>query len=105
MRNIFVIAGLSLLWTLLVSGLFIMEGLVSRPPVSRGEIRSLQLYLENNLQEAEREKRLGSAALALIHKGRIIYERGFGVGNDTTKDRPSIDRTLYLMCSVSKAVT
>jgi CubicO group peptidase (beta-lactamase class C family) len=49
--------------------------------------------------------RLGSAALVLVHGGEIVAEHGFGIANAETGEPVNPNETLYILGSVSEAVT
>src|SRR5687767_3266093 len=84
--------GLALLWTALVAAVVFVEAFwFGQPPVVRGDVRSIEKHLVGKLAEAAEDRRLGTYALALVHRGEIVAEHG--------------DRRLFLAASVSKAVT
>ena len=105
-RTILVTTGLVLLWTLLVIAVVFAKALwFPQPSVVRGDFASLERHLTQELSDAANDKRLGSAALALIHDGKIAAEHGFGVANAETQAPVKTDQTLFRVASVSKAVT
>jgi CubicO group peptidase (beta-lactamase class C family) len=98
--------GLILLWTLAVIAVVFAEATwFAQPAVTRGDLASIENHLVQKLNEATRSKNLGSAALVLVHGGKIVAERGFGIGHAETQSPVKTDQTLYLQASVSKAVT
>ena len=105
MRKILRITGLILIWILLVIAVFVAEEWLKKPPVHRGDIASIENHLVQKLNDAAVQKRLGSAAMVLIQNGKISGEYGFGVGNIETNAPVKTDKTLYLLSSVSKAIT
>lgn len=104
MRRIFSIIALSILWLLMVAGFFIAEQYIARPRVERGDIESLERYLDEELQDAAKNQELGSGALILMHNGQIALVRCLGAASESIPP-PNVDKTLYLLSSVSKAVT
>ncbi len=105
MRKILRITGLILIWALLVIGFFIGEEWLKKPPVLKGDIASIENHLVQKLNNAEEQKKLGSAAMVLIEKGKVIGEHGFGLANIESNIPVKTDQTLYLLSSVSKAIT
>ncbi len=105
-RQIFPTLGLILLWTLLVLAVVFAEALwFAQPAVMRGDFAAIEKHLVQKLGDATANQRIGSAALVLVHGGKIAAEHGFGVANADTQAPVKPDQTLYLLASVSKAVT
>lgn len=100
MRIIAALFGKILFWSICVAVFFIVMEWRWRPPVERGNLQSLQNYLNRKLRQAQVNKRIGSAALVLIYDGKITEE----VSYDSTPGEDSMDK-LYLLCSVSKSVS
>ena len=98
MRKLAIITGLIVLWVLVVIAFFVVEELLRKPPVEIGDQASIQNYVVQKLDGALSRKRLGTAAVAIIQDGKILMERGFGAAVKT-------DKTLYLLSSLSKAVS
>lgn len=105
MRNAATTAGWIAAWVLLTGAFFVGEDLLTKPPVRLGDVVSVERYVVQRLADAVAEKRLGCAALALVQNGRIRLERGFGVVHQETNAPVNPTRTLFLVSSVSKAVT
>ena len=105
-NNILITVGLILLWTLTVFAAVFAEAFwFAHPAVVRGNLASIENHLVQKLNDASRNQRLGSAALVLVHDGKIAARHGFGVADDETRSPVKTDQTLYQMASVSKAVT
>src|SRR5688572_6174686 len=105
-RKILTTTGLILLWALAVAAVAFAEALwFGHPPVERGNLASIEDHLTQKLRDAAEDERLGSAALVLAQNGKIVAERGFGVSNAETRTPVKVDRTLFQLSSVSKAVT
>lgn len=105
-RKILVTLGLILLWTLAVIAVVFAEAFwFAEPAVTRGDLASIKQHLMQKLNDAAANRRLGSAALALVQNGKIVAEHGVGLANAETQAPVQTDRTLYLVGSVSKAVT
>lgn len=105
-RRIFITTGLILLWTLLVIAVVSAKALwFPHPSVVRGDFASIERHLVQELRDAANDKRFGSAALALLHDGKIAAKHGFGVANLETQAPVKTDQTLFRVASVSKAVT
>lgn len=105
-RKILVTSGLLLLWTLLVIAVVAAEALwFPQPAVQRGDFAAIENHLVQKLRAATAAKKLGSAALVLIQGGQIVAEYGFGIGNVETQAPVKTDQTLFILGSVSKAVT
>lgn len=105
MRKIAITTGLIILWMLGVFAFFIAEEKLNKPSVQRGNLVSFENYAVQEFNDALAIKRLGSAGIALIQNGKIIVEHGFGISNIETKSEVKTDQTLYLLSSLSKAVT
>jgi CubicO group peptidase (beta-lactamase class C family) len=105
-RKILVTMGLILLWTLAVITVVFAEAIwFAQPAVTRGDLASIEKHLVRKLSDAAANQKLGSAALVLVQGGKIAAEHGFGVANADTQAPVKTDQTLYLLASVSKAVT
>lgn len=88
-----------LAWTLAVAAVVLAEARwFPEPDVDRGDLRSIERHLVTEIREAVDDRRLGSAALVLIERGKVVAEHGFG-----TPVHP--DRTRFHVASISKAVT
>ena len=106
MRKFLVTMGLILLWALAVIAVVFAEAIwFAHPAVHRGDLSSIEKHLVHNLRDATDDHRLGSGALVLVQGGQIAAEYGFGVANAETHAPVKTDQTLYLVGSVSKAVT
>jgi CubicO group peptidase (beta-lactamase class C family) len=104
-RKILITSTLIFVWIIAVIAFFILEQWLRKPSVTRGDIKSIESLLVQNLSDAAEDKRLGAAALILMHHGQIASVQTFGVGNSTTGSPPKNNETLFLLCSVSKAVS
>lgn len=105
-RKILISVGLILLWTLAVIVVVLAEAIwFAEPAVQRGDVASIGKHLVQKLNDAAANQRLGSAALVLIQGGKIVAEHGFGIANVETQAPVKMDQTLYIIGSVSKAVT
>lgn len=105
-RKILVTLGLILLWTGAVLAVVFAEALwFPQPRVQRGDLASIENHLVQKLRAATAGKKLGSAALVLVQGGKIVAEHGFGVANAETQAPVKTDQTLFILGSVSKAVT
>lgn len=105
MRRTALTIGWIIAWVVIVTVFFIAEEILNKPPVKRGDQASFQKYVVQKFDDAIAQKKLGSAAIAIIQNGRIITEQGFGVGNSETNAAVDTQETLYLLSSLSKAVT
>jgi len=105
MRKVFITIGLIFLWTLAVPTGFVAFYYFKKPPVERGDIKSLESHLVKRLEEAEKNKQLGSGGIALIQAGEIVSEWGVGIGNHQAQSKVKPKETLYILASVSKTVT
>ena len=92
-------------WALIVCGGFILYEKYHTPDLIVGNISSLQPYMEKHFSDALREKRLGCGGFAIIANGEIITEQGYGIANPETSAKVDTDSTLFLLSSLSKAVT
>lgn len=105
-HKILVTLGLCLLWTLAVMAVVFAEARwFAQPAVTRGDLASIENHLVQKLRNATASKKLGSAALVLVQGGKIVAEHGFGVANTETQAPVQTDQTLFILGSVSKAVT
>jgi len=106
LRNILLTMGLILLWALTVIALVFVEAKwFAHPSVERGNLVSIEKHLVQKLSEATAKQKLGSAGLVLVQGGKIVAEHGFGVANAETQASVKTDQTLFILGSVSKAVT
>lgn len=105
MRTLAITSCWIILWVVGVITFFITEEILNKPHVERGNQSSIENYVVQKFNEALAQKRLGSAAIAILQNGRIAAEHGFGVANSETKAAVKTDETLYLLSSLSKAVT
>lgn len=103
--KIVVSAGLIFAWIALVCIIFLVEAKLSRPNVVPGDTLSLMNYLSNSFNDAVENKTLGCGGYALIRNSRIMTEKGFGFSNAELKAPVKVDSTLFLLSSLSKAVT
>lgn len=105
MRALAITTGWLIFWVVLVISFFIAEEMLKKPPVVRGDPASIENYIVQTFNEAFAQKRLGSAAIAIVQNGKVVAEHGFGEANDETHALVKTDETLYLLSSLSKAVT
>ena len=105
MRKLIITIGLIAVWIVIVVVFFIAEEKIIKPPVRRGDIASIENYAVREFHSAVQSKRLGCAALVIVNNGRIVAEHGFGIANNETKDSVRTDQTIFLLSSLSKAVT
>lgn len=106
LRKLLVTIGWILLWALVVMAAVLAEAIwFAQPTVTRGDVASIENHLVQKLQAAAAQRELGSAALVLMQNGRIVAQKGFGVAHAETQAPVKTDQTLYLLASVSKAVT
>jgi CubicO group peptidase (beta-lactamase class C family) len=97
-----VTTGLILLWALAIAALVYAEAFWIGPPkIPHGDFAAIENHLVRKLNDATG----GSAALVLLQGGKITAEHGFGIANTETGALVNLDRTLYVVASVSKAVT
>jgi CubicO group peptidase (beta-lactamase class C family) len=105
-HKILVTLGLILLWALVVVAVVCAEAFwFAHSAVTRGDFASIEKHLVQKISDAAADKRLGSAALVLVQDDKIVAEHGFGIAKVETQARVRPDQTLYLIASVSKAVT
>ena len=104
-RAVTVLLGIAL-WASAVVGAVLAEAYwLWRPGVERGSFQTIEKHLVAKLRESTARGRLGSGVLLLAQGGRIAAEHGFGVASVAAGTPVSPERTLYLLASVSKAVT
>lgn len=105
-RSVLFVSGGVVLWAGAVAALVLAEAAWgAAPAVRRGDPASIERHMAGALADAVAGRRIGSAALALLHHGEVVTERGFGVADATRGSPVDPGRTLYLTASVSKAVT
>ncbi|HYG04498.1 MAG TPA: serine hydrolase domain-containing protein [Chryseosolibacter sp.] len=92
------------LWIILITAIFVIEQKYRHPDVTPGDFHSLEQYLEAQFNQAYKTKNLGCGGFAVIDRGKIRLERGFGIANHINA-RVDVDSTLFLLSSLSKAVT
>lgn len=98
--------GLILLWTLAVIAVVLAEAIwFAEPAVERGKVAAIEQHLLQRLTEAAAQRKLGCAGLALVQGGQIVAEHGVGIANAETQAPVKTDQTLFIIGSVSKAVT
>lgn len=105
MRKLAITTGWIILWVAIVIAFFLAEEILSTPAVERGSRASIEKYVVQKFNKALSQKRLGSAAIAIVQNGKIASEHGFGVANSETNAAVKTNETLYLLSSLSKAVT
>jgi CubicO group peptidase (beta-lactamase class C family) len=104
--QVLVTVGWTLPWALVVMAAVLAEAVwFARPAVTRGDVASIENHLVQKLRDAAARRKLGSAALVLMHGGKIVAEHGFGPANAETQAPVKTDQTLFLLASVSKPVT
>lgn len=99
------IAGLILGWILVVAAFFVAEEKFMKPPVRRGDFSSIENHAVQKFNNAVRNKKLGCGALVFLQNGKIISEQGFGIANNENKTPVVTAKTIFLLSSLSKAVT
>jgi CubicO group peptidase (beta-lactamase class C family) len=105
-RKILVTTGWILPWTLAVIAVVLAEAIwFAAPAVERGDVASIEKHLVRQLSDAATKRKTGAAALALIQGRKIVAEHGFGVANAETQAPVKTGQTLFIIGSVSKAVT
>lgn len=104
MRKFLTIAVLIFVWSLLVTGSFVVAALLKTPPIAVGDIVSLEKHLNNAFANAENDERFGAAGFVLVQEGKVYATRAFGVSDPQLKN-PTNNKSLFFMASVSKAVT
>ena len=98
--------GLILLWILAVIAVVLAEASwFAHPAVDRGDFASIKTHLVRTIDNAAAAGNRGSVALVLVQGGRIAAEHSVGVANFETRAPVKSEHTLYLVASVSKAVT
>ena len=75
------------------------------PPVARGDAAAIERYLTHALTNAVDDRKLGAAVLVLIRSNRVMAEHAVGIADGATSTPVTPDRTLFILASVSKAVT
>jgi CubicO group peptidase (beta-lactamase class C family) len=100
-----IIVGRVLLWIFLAIGGIAAAAYWKGRSVPRGDPSAIENHLSQKLTDAVSDQRLGCGALVLIQNGKIVAERGFGITNVETEMPVSTDQTLFIVASVSKAVT
>lgn len=91
-RRLRVTVAFAFLWPALVAAIVFAEAWwFGEPPVVRGNVQSIENHLVRKLRRAAKDRRLGTYALVLVHRGKIVAEHG--------------DRRLFQVASVSKAIT
>jgi CubicO group peptidase (beta-lactamase class C family) len=97
---------LAVLWILIVAAAVLAKAVwFAAPPISRGEMATIERHLVEALDRAVRRGQLGSAGLVLIQDGAITLVRGFGVANVETGARVDPIETAFHLSSFSKSVT
>jgi CubicO group peptidase (beta-lactamase class C family) len=106
LRKILIALVPGLLWAMAVVAVVFAEARwFPHPTVRRGDLASIKNHLVQKLREATANQKLGSAGLVLVEGGKIVAEHGFGVANVETQAPVKTDQTLFILGSVSKAVT
>lgn len=96
----------AVLWGLAVVAFVASEAAwFAHPRLDRADSGAIESYLFNRIDEAVSECRVGCAALVLLRNREVVAAHGFGVANAETGSPVTPDRTLFLVASVSKAVT
>jgi CubicO group peptidase (beta-lactamase class C family) len=91
-RRLWITAAFVFVWsTLVAAAVFAEAWWFGEPRVVKGSVQSIEKHLAGKLRAAAKDGRLGTYALVLVHRGKIVSEHG--------------DRRLFQVASVSKAVT
>lgn len=61
-------------------------------------------YLDSFVPEAMRQYNVPGAAVAVVHDGKVVYTKGFGVREFGKQEKVDVD-TVFLLASVTKALT
>jgi CubicO group peptidase (beta-lactamase class C family) len=102
-RAILFTLALAVAWTILILAVVVIEAnWFAEPDLARGEFASMQNHLDSQLEEAAKANSLGSASMALIQNGEIVFERGYGAATSDNSVRVDPARTLFQVGSVSK---
>lgn len=82
--------------------LLVSFALCARPGISQAEDRfdGVREFIETELSRQQ----IPSLAVAVSHRGKIVWEEGFGFANAATQT-PATSDTIFRICSVSKVFT
>ncbi|MHC4996823.1 MAG: serine hydrolase domain-containing protein, partial [Planctomycetota bacterium] len=72
--------------------------------VTTGETNKAFKGIDATLQRVIEEHRLPGASLAISHRGRVVYERGYGYA-DVAAREPVTPSSLFRIASISKPIT
>jgi CubicO group peptidase (beta-lactamase class C family) len=105
MRGLSRTAALLLAWAVLVAASGIAHARFARPRVVPGDVASIERHLVARIDDAVASRRVGAAALVLLHGGKVAARHAAGVSDPGSRRAVDPAATHFIVASVSKAVT
>lgn len=97
---------LAVLWAALLVVLAFVKGRwFSLPPVTRGDIASMEAHLQQSVDASIAARRVGAAVFVLLEGGEIVAKHAAGHADPSSRRPVDPERTRFVVASVSKAVT
>ncbi|MGQ4599742.1 serine hydrolase [Nocardia sp. R6R-6] len=85
------------------SGSAVMPNQVAGVPIPDGRIDDAVAELDELAEGLLTSARIPGMAVAVVHRGKVVYSKGFGVRNIVTKEKVDPD-TVFQLASVSKPI-
>ncbi len=97
--------GRTTLCALLLAGVGFGRPDIQRPPVPADDLPDLERLVDSVMRSGMATEKIPGAAVVVLHRGRIVLERGYGVA-DVASRRPVNPRTtLWPFASITKVFT
>ncbi|MEO1654004.1 MAG: serine hydrolase domain-containing protein, partial [Bacteroidota bacterium] len=74
-------------------------------PASADSIQALAQKIDQALLAKMKDEHIPGVAVVIVQNGKIIYKKGYGLANTDTKQKVSVDSTIFRIGSTSKALT
>jgi CubicO group peptidase (beta-lactamase class C family) len=92
-------------WAMITLGLVVAYAYFSARSITRGAVRNIDDHFSREIQKAIGASKLGCAVVLFMQDGKVVVKKGFGIASVGSSETVDPDRTLFVVASVSKAVT
>jgi CubicO group peptidase (beta-lactamase class C family) len=97
---------LMVLWAVLLVVLALVRvRWFSLPPVTRGDVASIEAHLKQSVDASIAARRVGAVVFVLLEKAEIVATHAAGQADPSSRRPVDAARTRFVVASVSKAVT
>ena len=90
---------------LLIALAFVRARWFSLPPVTRGDIASIEAHLRQSVDASVAARRVGAVVFVLLERGEIVAKHAAGLADPSSRRPVDAGQTRFVVASVSKAVT